>query len=51
MSHVKLAPYRPNTPPKLPGSEIRWMEDELRKLQATVAALIAAIEELRALHP
>lgn len=51
MAYEKLAPYKPQTPPRLPESQGQWALGELRRLELVILALIAAIEELRAKVP
>jgi hypothetical protein len=43
--------YQPQPQPALQASEREWVLRELQKLSGTIRQLIAAIEELRALHP
>lgn len=50
MEFNSLPSYRPSNPPTLKGSEQRWIEDELRKLEQILVAITKAIEELRSLH-
>jgi hypothetical protein len=51
MAYEKLSPYKPQSPPRLPDSDRRWVQDEFRRLEIILLALIAAIEELRAKVP
>lgn len=51
MTTSKLTTYIPANKPPLKGSEIKWIEEELRKLSLSIQSLEAAIKELQALHP
>jgi hypothetical protein len=51
MSYKPLTPYTRSPRPSLSASERQWLEDELKKLEQTFRAIIAAIEELRAKVP
>lgn len=51
MASEKLTAYIPANKPPLKGSEQKWMEEELKKLNLSIQSLIAAVKELQALHP
>ncbi|MBB4039097.1 hypothetical protein GGR34_000732 [Microvirga flocculans] len=51
MAYKKLSPYKPQNPPQMKESERQWVQDELRRLENVLQAIIAAIEELRAKVP
>jgi hypothetical protein len=47
----KIEPYIPSKLPPIKGSEQKWLEEELRKLEKTLLSLTRAVKELQAYHP
>jgi hypothetical protein len=51
MAYAPISPYVPSPKPIFTDSQEKWIEEELRKLERTIAVLKAAIEELQAKVP
>jgi hypothetical protein len=47
MAYKPLDPYKRAPMPAIAGSERQFINNELAKLEKTLAAIVAAIEELR----
>ena len=51
MASAKLEAYVPSPRPSLQGSDLKWLQEELKKLEKTLNSIAVAIRELQSYHP